>query len=117
MLHLISPRRTPSRRRLVKITKGRALYLAGAIFRLAKAPPCPGPTHRPTPPPFRSLNSSTTRLGSFPSLTYTLTLGFSTTILAWNHASPAGGGAIGFSYCPGLSLRSGCQPDFGCETH
>src|SRR5262249_23746705 len=90
-----------------------SLYLDGVIFRLAKEPPCPGPTHSPTPPPLRSLNSSTTRLGSLLSLTYTLTLGFLTTIWTWNHASPSGAGTIGFSYCPGLSLRSTCQRYFG----
>jgi hypothetical protein len=48
-------------------------------------------------PTFRSLNSSTTRLGSFPSLMYTLTFGSSTTIRAWNQASPSGAGTTGFS--------------------
>src|SRR5262245_61281529 len=90
---------------------------AGVIFRLAKWPPCPGPTHSPTRPPFRSLNSSTTRLGSLPPLTYTLTFGFSTTIRTWNQASPSGAGTIGFSYRPGLSLRSTSQPYFGWETY
>src|SRR5204863_6457981 len=47
--------------------------------RLAKCPPDPSPTQRPIDPRVRSLSSLTTRLGSVPPLTKTLTFGRSTT--------------------------------------
>src|SRR5256884_2786103 len=61
------------------------------IFRSAKSPPEPFPTHRPTNPFVRSLSWVTTRLGCFASPTKTLTLGLATTTRTWNQALGSGG--------------------------
>ena len=50
------------------------------IFKSAKSPPEPFPTHRPTNPFVRPLNWVTTRLGCFASATKTITLGLATLI-------------------------------------
>src|SRR5436190_15298858 len=87
------------------------------MLRLAKSPPELFPTHRPTNPLVRSLNCSTTRLGSFASPTKTLTFGLATTTRTWNQALGSGAGLTGCSKTPGRSVLNFCHVYVGCDMY